>query len=93
MTVKKVIQIVDYLIKRKTERKSDFLDPKHSWNQSNEKILKDIISIISGFMQEEINSLEMVRNQIVPDCKHPKEDIDLDPETKQPYCMGCNLDL
>jgi len=44
MTIKNAIKILDYLIKKKTERKSDFLDPKQSWNQSNEKILKDIIS-------------------------------------------------
>lgn len=93
MTFTKAIQILDYLIKKKTEREADFLDPKHSWNQSNEKILKDTISIISGFMQDEINSLQIVRSQIVPDCKHPKEDIDLDPETKKPYCMACNWDL
>ena len=91
MTNKKAIQILDYLIEKKAERKSDFLDPKHSWNQGNEKILKDTISIISGFMQDEIYSLQTIRKELVPDCTHPPEMQDICEGQK--YCMDCNMDL
>ncbi|MGC1709517.1 MAG: hypothetical protein WA799_06935 [Nitrosotalea sp.] len=93
MTIQKTIKILDYLITKRMERKTDFLDAKHSWNQNGDgKILKDIILLISGCMQDEINSLQMVRKQLVPKCKHPKKFRDIDPDGK-PYCVGCNLDL
>jgi len=92
MTIKKTIQLLDYLIEKKTERKSDFLNQKHSWNQTDEKILKDAVSIVSRLMQDEIDSLEMVRKQLFPKCRHPKKFRDIDPEGKL-YCVGCNLDL
>lgn len=92
MANQKTSQILDCLIKKKIERRSDFLDSGHSWNQGNEKILKDVISIISGLMQDEIDSLQIVRKQLVPDCKHPKKLRDIDPDG-MPYCTGCNQDL
>jgi len=92
MTIQKTINILDYLITNRIERKTDFLDAKHSWNQKDGQILKDIILMISGCMQDEINSLQVVRKQLVSDCKHPKKFRDIDPDGK-PYCVGCNLDL
>lgn len=92
MTIQKTIKILDYLIAIKIDMKTDFLDVKQSWNQNGGEILKDIILIISGCMQSEINSLQMVRKQLVSNCKHPKKFRDIDPDGK-PYCVGCNLDL
>ena len=92
MTIQKTIKTLDYLIAIKIDMKTDFLDAKHSWNQNGGEILKDIILIISGCMQSEINSLQTVRKQLVSDCKHPKKFRDIDPDGKS-YCVGCNLDL
>jgi hypothetical protein len=91
MTIQKTIKILDYLITKRIERKTDFLDAKHSWNQNGGEILKDTILTISNCMEDEINSLQMVRKQLVSDCKHPKKMHDICEGRK--YCMTCNMDL
>ena len=39
-----------------------------------------------------LSNLETVRNELVPDCNHPKKMNDRIPDG-QLYCMNCNLDL
>ncbi len=39
-----------------------------------------------------ISNLETIRNELVPDCNHPKKMNDRTPDG-QLYCMNCNLDL
>jgi len=40
-----------------------------------------------------LENLQKIRKELVPNCKHPKKDRDLDPSTRKPYCMACNWDL
>lgn len=90
MTVKKAIQILDWWIdhKQKTIEKL-----RKDWNIDDINKTTGTEKIIFDAEKTEISNLEVIKKELVPDCKHPKEDIDLDPETKKPYCMACNLDL
>ena len=91
MTVKKAIEILDWILKNKTKTVEEFYKPNilHSKFDLSENLYRTLLMIA----ESDIYSLEALKKQLVPDCKHPKEDIDLDPTTKKPYCMACNLDL
>jgi len=39
-----------------------------------------------------IENLELIRKELVPNCKHPKKMRDKTANGQQ-YCMNCNLDL
>ena len=87
MTVKKAIKILDWWIKQK---KHGIEKLKEEWDFSNDdygvtKTLLNADRII-------ISNLETIRNELVPDCIHPKKMNDRAPDG-QLYCMNCNLDL
>jgi len=89
MTVKNAIKILDFVIQNKTKMKEGFL--KKDWGK--ESMVLGVVSSVLKCIDTDLYNLEVIKKQLVPDCKHPKEDIDLDPETKKPYCMACNWDL
>ena len=91
MTVKKAIEILDWILNNKTKTVEEFLKPEIINAKSD--IGMDLYRTILHVTETDINNLNALKEQLVPDCKHPKEDRDLDPVTKKPYCMACNLDL
>lgn len=89
MTAKTAAEMLENFIKIKTEYRNDRSNPYRSWNVGYEPlqvIAKEMVSETS----KEIEVLEMIRQEIVPTCTHPKEDRDLDPDTRKPYCTACN---
>ena len=86
MTVKKAIKILDWWINQKKEAVGKL---KIEWDFQNDshgvgKILLDMDQII-------ISNLEIIRRELVPNCKHPKKMRDT--VNGQLYCMNCNFDL
>ena len=87
MTVQKAIKIIDWWLDRKKTTMEQF---KEKWKDSDdaygvEKTLLDMDKTI-------IENLELIKKELVPNCKHPKKMRDKTPDG-QLYCMNCNLDL
>lgn len=87
MTVKKAIKIIDWWIDHKKTTMENF---KEKWKDSDdafgmEKTILDVDRTIIG-------NLELIRKELVPNCKHPKKMRDKNADG-QWYCMNCNLDL
>jgi len=87
MTVKKAIKILDWWIEQK---KRGIEKLKEDWDFSDNdyggtKTLLNADRIT-------ISNLETIRNELVPDCNHPKKMNDRTSD-RQLYYMNCNLDL
>jgi len=87
MTVKKAIKIIDWWINQKKTAMTDF---QEKWKNSDdkygvEKSLMDSDNVI-------IENLELIRKELVPNCKHPKKMKDKTADGQE-YCMNCNSDL
>lgn len=91
MTVKKAIKILDWLIEQETNRAKGFVDSKHSWNQDFD-CLKDLAKSLSDSIKNEVTVLKILKKELVPKCRHPKNMQDKDSNCNR-YCMNCNLDL
>lgn len=91
MTIKKAIEILDYVIEKKLEKKNGLLDPLKQWNQGVGSI-KEMSNIVAGIIDDDIKILQAIRKEIVPKCKHPKKMRNKDANGNW-YCMNCNLDL
>jgi len=84
MVIKKAITMLDLWINQREEKIQE-LDTKFNFKDSelhttlleNEKII--------------INNLKLIRKEIIPNCKHPKNMRDTCKGVK--YCMDCNMDL
>jgi len=86
MTVQKAIKILDWWIDQK---KHGMTKLQKEWNDSDDShgIAKTLLDID----KTTISNLETIRNELVPNCKHPKKMQDVC--RGQKYCMNCNLDL
>lgn len=87
VTVQKAIKIIDWWIEHKKTAMAAF---QEKWKNSDdtygvEKALMDSDKII-------IDNLELIRKELVTNCKHPKKMRDRTSDG-QWYCMNCNLDL
>ena len=91
MTSKKAIKILDWLIEQQTNRAEGFVDPKHSWNQGFD-CMRDLAKSLSESIQNEIDILQILKKELIPNCKHPKRMQDIDSDRNR-YCMNYNLDL
>lgn len=91
MTTKNALQILDHVIQRKSQKKSDFMNPEMPWNKGLGQVMEFSLQLAS-VMDDDIKILQAIREEIQPKCKHPKKDRDIDPDGK-PYCMACNMDL
>ena len=86
MTIQKAISILDWWIDQK---KRGMEKLKKEWNYSDDthgiaKILLDADTTI-------IANLDLIRSELVPNCKHPKK---MHYTCQgQKYCMTCNMDL
>ena len=86
MTVKKAIKILDWWIKQK---KHGIDKLKEDWDFSDDYGVTKTILNADRII---ILNLETIRNELVPDCNHPKKMNDKISDG-QLYCMNCNLDL
>jgi len=91
LTIKKAVDIIDFVIKRKLEIRTGFIDPEKSWNKGDVNI-SVISNELGRILHDDVKILKFIRSQIIPKCKHTKKmrDKTLD---GQLYCMNCNLDL
>lgn len=88
MTSKKAVQIIDRFIENRIQHIADLQTPEHSWgNGITAKMVEQDIER----MTREISWFNILRKEIVPNCKHPKEMHDICKGQK--YCMICNMDL
>ena len=91
MTVKKAIKILDWLIEQENALAKGFVDIKHSWNQDFDCV-RDLAKSLSDSKNNEIYALNLIKNELIPNCSHPKKMQDVDPKGNR-YCMVCNMDL
>ena len=91
MTVKQALKIIDYVIGKKLDKKSDFLSLDKPWNQGQGCIM-ELSMTFASMMDNDIELLRRIEKQLKPNCKHPKKLHDKDSGGNL-YCMGCNLDL
>ncbi len=83
MTVKKAIKILDWWINQKEEKIKEI--PNFNFKDTEiETILRDNGKTI-------IKNLELIKKELVPNCKHPKKMRDKCGSVE--YCMSCNLDM
>jgi len=67
------------------------VDVKHSWNQDFD-CMRDLAKSLSDSKQNEIYALNLIKNELIPKCNHPKKMQDVDSNGNR-YCMDCNWDL
>ena len=90
MTVKKGIEILDWWIYHKQKVMTQL---KNDWHYETFNEGTCVAKMLYEADRIDIENLQTIRKQPVPNCDHPKEDVDLDPDIKKPYCMACNWDL
>lgn len=84
MTVKSAIKMLDYWITQREEKIKE-LDTKFNFKDSElQSVLLENEKII-------IQNLKLIKKELVPNCKHPKEMRDNCDGVE--YCMSCNLDM
>ncbi len=84
MTVKKAIKILDWWINQREEQIKK-LDTEYKFNDS------EITKVLFENEKTIIDNLKLIKKEIVPNCKHPKNM--RDKCGGKEYCMNCNLDL
>ena len=90
MTVKKALEIVDWWIDTKHKIMEHL---KNEWHYKTFEEATGVAKMLFDMDKVHLENLQEIRKELVPNCKHPKEDRDLDPSTRKPYCMACNWDL
>jgi len=91
MTVKKALELLNYYSEKKSKMKEAFLDRNMPWNHGDVS-LYPVSEGMAQIMESDLIFLRAIKNQIKPNCKHPKKFQDIDPDGNR-YCMDCNLDL
>ena len=77
MTLQKAIKILGMLIEQETILAKGMINAKNSWNQDFD-CLRVLAKSLADNIQNEIMSLQIIREQIIPKCKHPKNMQDRD---------------
>lgn len=90
MTVKKAINLTEWLLETNEKFRNGLLDPKMSWNQDNDTC-KGLVGAIVAVSKRDSEVLMAILKELVPKCKHPKKMQDVC--GGQRYCMNCNMDL
>ena len=88
MTVKKAIGILDWWINYKKQSMEELLK---KWNYNPEKPT-DVEKLLIETTGTELYNLEIIRAQLIPNCKHLKKYQDK-MKNGTLYCMNCNMDL
>ena len=84
MTIKKAIKILDWWITQRTDQIKK-LDTQFKFNDS------EITKVLFENEKTIIDNLKLIKKEIVPNCKHPKNMRDKCGGME--YCMDCNLDM
>ena len=87
ITVKKAIKTIDWWIDHKKTTMETF---REKWKDSD-----DTYGVETAIMDSDktiIENLELIRKELVSNCKHPKKMRDRTADGLW-YCMNCNLDL
>jgi len=87
MTVKKAIRILNWWIEQK-KRGIEKLNEEWDFSDDDYGVRKTLLHADRTI----ISNLDTIRNELVPDCKHPKKMNDRTVDG-QLYCMNCNSDL
>lgn len=90
MTVKKATKILSWMLDNKTKTVKEFYEPEILKAKSD--LGADLYRTLLQATETDIHNLQAVKEQLVPNCKHPKKMRDRTPDG-QWYCMACNLDL
>jgi|APSaa5957512535_1039671.scaffolds.fasta_scaffold89996_2 hypothetical protein len=91
MTVKKSLQLLDFLIDYETRMHTSMSDPSKSWNIDNDSMHK-LTKTLSDCHKDNIRVLNIIKKELVTNCKHPKKMRD-QLSNGQQYCTNCNLDI
>lgn len=91
MVSKKAVEILDFLIDYETKMHTAMSDPSKSWNIGNDSIGK-LAKTLSDCHKDNIRVLNIIKKELVPNCKHPKKMRDKTPNG-QWYCTNCNMDI
>lgn len=89
MTVKKAIEVLDWIINQKTKTNKEIYEP--GILNAKYEIGATLYRTFLKMEETDIYNLEAVKEHLVPDCKHPKKMHDTC--NGQKYCMNCNMDL
>ncbi|WP_268544013.1 hypothetical protein [Candidatus Nitrosotenuis cloacae] len=89
MTVKNAVLILNLMIACKTRVKKELCEPGILNAKSD--LSADIYLLLQTVSQIDIDNLEILRKQLVPECRHPKKMHDICKGQK--YCKACNADL
>lgn len=90
MTVKKALEMLDFLIQYEKKMQDAMADPTKSWNVGADNI-KNLAMSLSDSHQDNVRILNVIKKELVPNCKHPKKMRDKTSDG-QLYCMNCNED-
>lgn len=67
------------------------IDPTKSWNIGDDSFSK-LTKTLSNCHKDNIRILNIIKKELVQNCKYPKKIRDKTPDGKW-YCMNYNLDL
>ena len=91
MTVKKVLEILDFLIEYEKKLQNVMADPTKSWNIGTDNI-KNLAKTLSDSHRDSVRILNVIKKELVSNYKHPKRMRDKTADG-QVYCINCNWDL
>lgn len=91
MSTKRTVQFTIELIKFLKDKRKTILDPSKSWNKGNSDQAKTIVKMMIFLIDEWTISIDAIRKNLIPNCKHPKKMQTTCNGVK--YCMNCNWDL
>lgn len=90
MTIKKAIEIVDWILNNKTKTIEELYKP--GIINSKFDLSQNLHRTLLMIAETDVYNLKVVKEHLVPKCKHPKKWQDIDPNGNR-YCTGCNMDL
>jgi len=87
MTYKKAIKMLDMLIEAHLKNSKGLRELIQDWKSNTQGLGEGIASI-----HEDVAAcLVLIKKEIIPNCKHPKNMRDGKPGHR--YCMNCNWDM
>lgn len=89
MTIKKALQLTEWLLQNNIRFRKELTSPEMPWNQDD--MLKNLSHTLVELTDRDSKVLREIRKEIIGKCKHPKQMHDLC--NGQKYCMACNIDL
>lgn len=91
MTIKKALEMIDFLMEYEKKMQDAMSDPSKFWNIGTPNI-KDLAKTLSDSHRDSVHILDNIKKELIPNCKHPKKMRDKSADG-QWYCMNYNYDL